>query len=98
LRRRAALPALPIPRRRRLAAPWIQGRHREIRLAPARRRAEPDPAPRRRAGAPAAPARRAPGLDLRKPARHRPPVFRDRGGERGGGVEVLAERGRALLI
>ena len=67
---------LSIPRRRRLAAPRLQGRRREIQRIAARRRADHRAAPRGGAGAPAIAAGRVSGLDLREPARQRPPLFR----------------------
>ena len=74
--KRAPLPAVPIPRRRCLAAARLRRRHREVRRAAAGRRADPGAAPRAGAGAAAAAAGRASGLDLREPARHRPALFR----------------------
>ena len=58
----------------------------EIQRAAARRRTEPGAAPRAGAGAHAAAAGRAPGLDLREPARQRKALFRDgsRRPDRGG--------------
>ena len=68
---RAPLAAVPVPRRRRLAAAAASGRDREVRRAAGGRRADRAPRLGAGAGAPAAAAGRAPGLDLRKPARHR---------------------------
>ena len=65
----------------------------EIQRAAAGRRAEPRAAPRAGAGAHAVAAGRAPGLDLREPARQRPALFRDgaaspnRGGVAGRGSQ-----------
>ena len=89
LRPRAPVSVVSVPRGRRLAAARFCRRHREIRRAAARRHADPGAATPAGAGAPALAAGRAPGLDLRKPARRRPPLFRDRRrSTRCGGVAV----------
>ena len=88
---RAPLSAVPVPRRRCLAIARPQGRHRQVQRAADRRRAEPCTAPRAGAGAHAVAAGRAPGIDLREPARQRKALFRngprppDRGGITGRG-------------
>ena len=97
LRPRAPLSAVPVPRRRRLAAARPQGRDRQVQRAAARRRAEPGAAPRAGAGAHAAAAGRASGFDLREPARQRPPLFRDRSGRpHGGGIAGRRQLGQEL--
>ena len=95
----SAVSAVPIPRRRRLTAARLQRRHREIRRAVARRRANLVAAPGRGAGTPAAAAGRISGLDLRKPARRRPPVLRDgfAGCPSGGGIGADRNRSGSAL-
>jgi len=75
LRYKGAVAAVPISSSRCLAAARLRGRHREIRRIAARRQSDPGAASGTGPCSATLAAGRAPRLDLRESARHRPAVF-----------------------